>query len=53
MACAGADQIEVQGLDQAITDLEGTGGCMVRGDGRVNRVGAIHEVACGGKQDGW
>ena len=53
VACAGADQIEVQGLDEAISDLEGAGGCMVRGDGSVNWGGAIHDVACGGMQDGW
>ena len=32
VACAGADQIEVQGFDQALADLEGSGGdVLVRG----------------------
>ena len=51
MTGAGADQIEVQGLDEAIADFEGAGGCVVRGGGRVNCSGVIHEVACGGIQD--
>lgn len=33
MAGAGADQIEVQGLDQAVADGEEANGRMVRGDG--------------------
>ena len=31
MACAGADQIEIQGLDQAFADLEGVGGYVLAG----------------------